>query len=637
MGQVTVISGAVFGSFELGYYNTLGSSEECIIVIKDPSVLPTHAVIERQENTYQISKGAPEADVLVNSARISVPTNILNGDMIQLGRVSLLFNCETQDAPSDVLKALTPPPEEAGMLKARVKPLKDAKSIVDTLGAKEALESKIETLFRVASLMNSTLNFDQIKSNLFEIMFEIFKPDRIFLLLFDERGKLRVNDRRIAKHCELKGFEQVSRSLIKEAVEKREALLSKSAVEDKRFNLAESVISQNIQSVMCTPLISKDRVIGALYMDRLTQRRMFSEEDLNLLNAIASQVAVTVENVTMYDRNRDFSQKLISLSKATRQISNLLDEQKIMKTAVEHAIAIFNCAKCSVLLYNEVTGNLEVAWSNSIDPLLWPTIKIKPGEGYCGKVFVENRPLLCSEIAKRDQKYESDSFLICPIVTREEIEALSKPRGVIAVTDKITKKPFDRYDQELLIIFASALGVAINNSRLFQKATVDSLTKTLTRQFFFVLFEEKIKKHKQLNKPIALLMIDIDSFKKINDELGHQAGDLVLSSVSRIIKSIESDESFVGRYGGDEFVLAVPFLNSQDSVAYAEEIRRTIERQSFTLGQTKFKVTLSIGITGLTVADTSESLIKKADMALYTAKKHGRNRVEFYSEPTSTL
>ncbi len=634
MAQITVISGAVFGSFELAYYNTIGSSEECIVVLKESSVQPNHATVEFVNERYVIASSTPQTEVFLNGRKILEPTEMSNGDMIQLGKVSLLFNSDTHDAPSDVLKAITPAPkEEATTLRARLKSI-DPTSIVDTFRRKEVLETKVETLFKVSSLMSSTLNFEQIKSYLFDTMFEIFKPDRIFLLLYDELSRLRLHDKRISRHCEVKGFQQVSRSLIKEAIEQREALLSRSAVEDTRFSLAESVISQDIQSVMCCPLVTKDKIIGALYVDRLTQRKSFTEDDLSLLGAIASQVSVTVENVVMYEKNREYNDKLIKLSEATRHISRLLDSYKILKAAVDYSVGIFNCSKCSILIYNEHSGFLEVAYSNSIDPLLWSTIKIKPGEGYCGKVFSENKPYLCQEVppATGEKKYQSDSFLICPIVAREEIESHTRPVGVIAVTDKVNKKPFDYQDQELLVIFANALGISVDNSRLFEKATVDSLTKTYTRQFFFVLLDDRLRRYKQRRRPLAIFMIDIDKFKKTNDELGHQAGDLVLAQVSKIIKTLAPDESFLGRYGGDEFTLAVPDLGSRDAMAYAEEIRRKVEKTTFSIGQIAFRATISMGIAVLEREDTTESLVKKADTALYSAKKSGRNRIELYSD-----
>jgi len=130
------------------------------------------------------------------------------------------------------------------------------------------------------------------------------------------------------------------------------------------------------------------------------------------------------------------------------------------------------------------------------------------------------------------------------------------------------------------------------------------------------------------------VIIDIDYFKRVNDQYGHQFGDLVLKSMSEIIKDKIRDVDICARYGGEEFGIIIPQTTLEETDSMMERIRENIEKHKFEIADNTINITISIGIAGMrqSGASTHRELVKYADEALYNAKFNGRNRVEIYNK-----
>ena len=157
-------------------------------------------------------------------------------------------------------------------------------------------------------------------------------------------------------------------------------------------------------------------------------------------------------------------------------------------------------------------------------------------------------------------------------------------------------------------------------------AHTDMLTGVYNRMMFEHMLEAEILKTNRYNGTFSLIFLDIDHFKQVNDQFGHQVGDVVLSDFSHLIKKANRLSDLTARYGGEEFVILSINSNLSDTVKHAERLRRIIEMHSF---DTADKITCSFGVAEFKKElDTKKSLLKRADDALYEAKQHGRNRVE---------
>ena len=163
-------------------------------------------------------------------------------------------------------------------------------------------------------------------------------------------------------------------------------------------------------------------------------------------------------------------------------------------------------------------------------------------------------------------------------------------------------------------------------------ASRDSLTGLYNHRTFYALLEEETVRTLRFNRPVSLLMLDIDQFKAVNDTYGHQAGDVILKGLSDLLVKQARAVDRVCRYGGEEFTVILPETDADMAMQIAERLRAEVERQPIDIGGGRtVTITVSVGVaTYPQQADSLEEVVKAADVALYAAKQAGRNRVSRY-------
>ena len=168
---------------------------------------------------------------------------------------------------------------------------------------------------------------------------------------------------------------------------------------------------------------------------------------------------------------------------------------------------------------------------------------------------------------------------------------------------------------------------AVKEKQLSNLAMTDDLTGILNRRSLMAAYEQAFNLAERRDWPLSVLMLDIDHFKKINDQYGHLTGDEVLVRFARSVSAVLRDSDVIGRYGGEEFLIVMQDEDAQGAFSAAERIRKTVHDMRFDAGET-FNIQVSIGVAERTQQGStgSEELIKAADEALYQAKNSGRNR-----------
>jgi len=162
---------------------------------------------------------------------------------------------------------------------------------------------------------------------------------------------------------------------------------------------------------------------------------------------------------------------------------------------------------------------------------------------------------------------------------------------------------------------------------------IDSLTQLANRAYFDEKLTEMIRLRQRYNDPFSLLMIDVDNFKEINDTYGHQGGDRILKGVAFKIRSGLRESDFVARFGGDEFAVILIKASAKPAIDVAWKLCCDMRESRFLLDGSEVKTTLSIGVAEISSGETAESLLKRADAALYRVKDSGRNSVVAAEEP----
>ena len=226
---------------------------------------------------------------------------------------------------------------------------------------------------------------------------------------------------------------------------------------------------------------------------------------------------------------------------------------------------------------------------------------------------------------------------------------------------------FDQSHERSLRLYSDVLGQLLTNNRLFhqmdmlvqqrtsqlqkalddaedlrrrdkQLSIVDELTQLHNRRFFFPEAHAALARSLRYELPFALLLLDVDHFKSVNDNYGHTTGDVVLQQVATTLRSQIREGDILARFGGEEFILALPNTDNDGAMILAERIRLAVKECNWELASRSLTVSVSIGLAG--VADFShrdaqkqlDELIKQADQALYFGKQHGRDQTCNYAE-----
>jgi len=219
---------------------------------------------------------------------------------------------------------------------------------------------------------------------------------------------------------------------------------------------------------------------------------------------------------------------------------------------------------------------------------------------------------------------EIETGMCMPLIGRGE-----KLIGLITLHSKTKSRHFLDEEKGLFSTFAKYSAQAIENAMLYKSTQHLSITDGLTGLYNHRHFQEQlgveVKRAQRYDLNLSLIMIDLDHFKKFNDNYGHLEGDSLLRKISQILKSSLRETDFVARYGGEEFGVILPETNKEGASVAAERVRKTISEQTF--GEVGAKMTVSLGVASYPDdACLRADLIKKADEALYRAKREGRNR-----------
>lgn len=220
--------------------------------------------------------------------------------------------------------------------------------------------------------------------------------------------------------------------------------------------------------------------------------------------------------------------------------------------------------------------------------------------------------------------------LIIPLVQKNHLNGIIILGERITLTDNFS---YSSYEKSQILSIASLATIAINNATLIERASTDMMTHLKLKYFFYNVLTDKLDMALAQNLPLAVIMLDIDFFKRFNDTYGHACGDYVLQTVARIIRSSIRSQDLASRYGGEEFTVMLNNTVKEDAMTVADRIRRKVEEYDFCYENQHVKVTVSVGVSEFSCdknpVSSPKQLVNQADRALYVSKRSGRNKVTF--------
>lgn len=435
------------------------------------------------------------------------------------------------------------------------------------------------------------------------------------------------------------------------------------SVEQLRGYKPEEVLQQNIEEAL-TPESAKVALEGLAFAFRLNaqgERVPGLSYELEQPCKDGSTVWTDVNVTGMYDDQGVF----VGLLGVTRDITEKRraqmaeQEQRMLANALRETTSALNSALSLEDVFQLILNNIaNVVPYDAIDIMLIENniAHISHCKGYedvfsgademmrsiqfdvnhaenLRQIMVTHKPYLVDDIQKINWVASpvSDwihSHLSVPILLKNEVV------GVIS----LHSKQYGFFTQEHAVRlqdFSDQAALAFEKARLFDQlnllATTDPLLGIANRRQFFSLAEKELARSRRYGCQLSLIMIDLDHFKRVNDNYGHTTGDAVLQSIARICFQTMRQIDTVARYGGEEIVILLPETGSEKAVAAAERLCSAIAKNSIKGNQTEIHVTASLGVAALEGEDTLETILNRADQAMYLAKQNGRNRVEFLS------
>lgn len=369
---------------------------------------------------------------------------------------------------------------------------------------------------------------------------------------------------------------------------------------------------------------------GHLKANRIALRIEEFSEKINLLNVELSRAKDN--SLALKEKNFRYN----SLARILEKINSTLDLDAVTEALTNESFSLINqeSGVCILYLINHQNQRLMIFKSKTGRSGM--VIKAKEGDILDLWVLRHGNPLLVEDI-RNDFRFDPEklnSLYSRPVSSLVSAPFLieNKQLGILRLDNE--KVYFYTQDDLRFLAAISDLGaIAIENSELFKRAQDlaihDSLTGLYTKSYFLERFKEECKRSSRQGGYLSLLMLDIDFFKKYNDQFGHAAGDIVLMKLSKLItNSLHKFNPVISRFGGEEFCVAMLALNKKEAFKAADSLRIIIESEKIILRRTETSITVSIGLANLP-EDTpdDEELIRKADKAMYTAKQSGRNRV----------
>ncbi len=426
-----------------------------------------------------------------------------------------------------------------------------------------------------------------------------------------------------------------------DALEREEPLLLSDAAQLPGLGARGEGLPQPVGAI---PLRFQERRLGVFSV--LGQRgQQFSRDDVGLLASIGRQVSIALENSHLYTETRRKAQEFEALYQVSRTMASTLDLQNILTRISETVSSLLQAQAMALMLLGPDGRTLStVAGYNLFDEAPARTTDTRRSLNPSLVAIREKRPVTVSDV-RTDETYGAwlktarergcTSFLAVPLVVQD------RPLGCMNLY-MIERHEFAPDEIQLLSTFASQAAVSIENARLFEEtrqlAITDPLTGLANHRQFYDQLEREFRRAQRYQRPLTLLMLDLDRFKAFNDQFGHLAGDHALRETADVLRQNARSVDILARYGGEEFAIILPETDIQRGAAHAERIRSAVASHAFLSQETglEHRVTVSIGVAALSPAlQKIEELVHGADQALYRAKAAGRNRLELAATEAS--
>ncbi|MBG7610492.1 MAG: diguanylate cyclase [Anaerolineae bacterium] len=407
------------------------------------------------------------------------------------------------------------------------------------------------------------------------------------------------------------------------------------------FTLGEG-IELEARAVLVLPLSVDKKDLGAAILI-FEHVHTFSDAELRICQQASQQVALAIYKAHLLETAERRAEEAETLHLAGRAVTASLH----LDDAIEHILNELNRVvphdSASVQLIKdqeiEIVGQRGFPKDNSPIGIKFSIATDSPNAVVVSlrePYILEDAPLKYAAFREPPHNHIR-GWMGVPLLIRDRII------GLLALDSKNSGQ-FTESHARLANAFASQVAIALENARLYEEthklAITDTLTESFTRHHFLTLSDREYQRAYRYQRPLSLIMMDLDNFKMINDTYGHPVGDRVLKKITKLCKDNLRESDIIGRYGGEEFTILLPetpggaqHIEFDDealpsALTVSERLRYAIETTPINTPDQEINITVSIGIAELSEhSENITTLIQQADDALYQAKRGGRNQV----------
>ena len=375
-------------------------------------------------------------------------------------------------------------------------------------------------------------------------------------------------------------------------------------------------VFETIDSKVYYPLKQNEKFIGMIELSTVS----VGDELLSFLSIAGDVISLKVQNIILNEK----MQKNINFHDSMKNIAKIIETQYELSYIVPLIGEMFDKFVSNHLIYiflkkipNET---FELVWPGACnDRKIYDMISILNDSSEC--------------ILTADKKTG-----IFPLISEKKLFGCIVTKSM---EGKLNDKEVD-YIVQLTNQVATTINRANVYAEILKHATLDALTGFYNKHQLSERLKQEFANSQRQKTPLSVIMTDIDFFKGVNDTYGHAVGDLVLKTVSDVIRLQLREYDIAGRYGGEEFTIILPNTNAKSALMVAERLRKTVEKTNIDISKInpnykKINVTISLGVYEIQAGDTVETLIINADKALYKAKMDGRNRVISECDTKNTI
>jgi diguanylate cyclase (GGDEF)-like protein len=634
----------------------------------------THPVLAKgliKEKTTKVSKSDSIAAKVFSSGKPIIFGNNSKGNLSKIKFSRGNDNSSFMSVPLTISKKtigvinLNRTPQQESFTEDDLIKLSGINAFIASLIDKETLLEKIETnrkeisaLYQMSNLLSESNDF---KGRLEEFLVELSKElgmKRSAIIKYIDNDSKTTNKKQ--KKFEIIASHSLKQSQLEEMFKSASERIRRKLLDNSSFlgnNPEDTPVTllfddgKETNEMYCIPLYIQDNGLYFLIVSRnfVEDDEIMTNKHYRFLQVISHNISSAISREKMLKTIRDDKEILRESAERnkiffeiSKDLGSTLDPYVILQKAFNQFNKVISFTTISILLYDELDTEyklivqpsepISLKYQKHLSSSIINLFKEYPSEPVINENNVTST--FFNPQSHNDKPVSSfKNVLHLPIILGNSV------KGLIHLARK-ENQAFTSHELDITSQFTGIFITSIKNALIHKRteklAFTDPLTELYNHRFFQETLLQEFTRSERYNKPLSLMIIDIDFFKKFNDTYGHLVGDKVLKHVSAIFKSSMREQiDTVARYGGEEFGVILPETSLEGAASFAERIRKKVESSYIQEGDKKLKVTLSIGVScvSVTKCNKTSDLIEAADQALYKAKEEGRNQVQSYNKP----